>query len=201
MIGLIELLTPRRFADFWVKRCCANPEEVELRPWVYSLIRVEGALILGYVLWQSKAEDGFDEVVSTDWTEEEPAVDDEASVGIESPDTEVDAVSEEEEETVVETEPKSSFQPETTRFDLAAVLYHAEDPLTVSEIVDLLEGSEWEVGRSTTSATLYRLYNDGLVDREQPEDGRGYEYWLTGAGEADLEATDAQIEPDPFTEE
>ncbi|WP_276270733.1 hypothetical protein [Haloarcula litorea] len=46
-LGLLELLAPRRVVDFWMG--LATPEDdVELRPWVYTAARVEGAVL---VLW------------------------------------------------------------------------------------------------------------------------------------------------------
>lgn len=50
LLGLVELLWPRRTVDFWMDLATANDEVVALRPWVYTAARVEGVLILAWVL-------------------------------------------------------------------------------------------------------------------------------------------------------
>jgi len=47
VVGLLELLAPRKTVDFWMK-LAAKEGEVELRPWVYTVARLEGVII---VLW------------------------------------------------------------------------------------------------------------------------------------------------------
>lgn len=49
-LGLVELLWPRRTVDFWMGLATEDGEAVELRPWVYTAARVEGVLILLWVL-------------------------------------------------------------------------------------------------------------------------------------------------------
>ena len=140
-------------------------------------------MLLGFALWQHRekiAEFGESAGVPTEFDVVE-------DVGVE-PDISIET---EEEET-----PK--LRPETTRFTIASALYHADDPLAVSDIVDLAESTDWEVGRSTASATLYRMYRDGLVERQEREDGRGYVYWLADAGEEALDRADAPVGPNPF---
>ncbi len=46
-LGLAELLAPRRVVDFWMELATVE-SDVELRPWVYTVARLEGLLI---VLW------------------------------------------------------------------------------------------------------------------------------------------------------
>lgn len=49
-LGVLELVFPRRVVDFWMRRAAAGDEEVALRPWVYTMARVEGIAILVWVL-------------------------------------------------------------------------------------------------------------------------------------------------------
>lgn len=46
--GLLELLAPRKLVDFWLNVATTENSDVELRPWVYTLARLEGAVL---VLW------------------------------------------------------------------------------------------------------------------------------------------------------
>ncbi|MBV0902584.1 hypothetical protein [Haloarcula salina] len=48
VLGVLELLRPRKVVDFWMGMAATNGDDVDLRPWVYSAARVEGALL---VLW------------------------------------------------------------------------------------------------------------------------------------------------------
>jgi hypothetical protein len=48
VLGLLELLVPKRFVDFWMDLAVTPDSDVELRPWVYTVARLEGLLI---VLW------------------------------------------------------------------------------------------------------------------------------------------------------
>ena len=192
-LGLLEALAPRRVANVFLSIACTNPEDVELRPWVIHCIRLEGLALIGYVLWQSRddlqsvVQPGSLEEYDVDYEEWEDEPWEDAPSGEPAP---------AEESATAESLP--TITPETRRFDLAAVLYHSEDPLTVSEIVDLSDGTDWAVGRSPASATLYRMFNDGVVDREQRAADNSFEYWLTPAGTEALEALEAPIEPDPF---
>ncbi|MFC7098902.1 hypothetical protein [Halobaculum marinum] len=47
-IGLWEALKPREMVDFWMRVAAKGDQDVELRPWVYSVARLEGIVI---VLW------------------------------------------------------------------------------------------------------------------------------------------------------
>lgn len=47
-LGITELLRPRPLVDFWVNLAVRGDQDVELRPWVYTAARIEGVLI---VLW------------------------------------------------------------------------------------------------------------------------------------------------------
>lgn len=90
------------------------------------------------------------------------------------------------------------LNPGTRRWVLASILYHAEEPVTVGEIVAFSEGEEWEMGQSAAAAELYNMYEEGLVDRN----GSPYEYELTPDGEDRLahrsREEDTPIEPNPF---
>lgn len=56
-LGLAELLAPRRVVDFWVN--LATEGDVEVRGWVYAAARVEGLLLLLWVL-SRRGGDGAD---------------------------------------------------------------------------------------------------------------------------------------------
>jgi len=54
LLGLLEVALPKPLVDFWMN-LATEDDDVELRPWVYTAARIEGALILLYVLWRRKA--------------------------------------------------------------------------------------------------------------------------------------------------
>lgn len=47
LFGLLEALAPKRVVNFWFD-LATEGDEVTLRPWVYTAARIEGVLI---VLW------------------------------------------------------------------------------------------------------------------------------------------------------
>ncbi|MHC3379038.1 hypothetical protein [Haloarcula argentinensis] len=49
-LGVFELLRPRKVVDFWMGLATTDGDEINLRPWVYSAARVEGALLVLWVL-------------------------------------------------------------------------------------------------------------------------------------------------------
>lgn len=55
LLGLLEVALPKPLVDFWMNLATEDDDDVELRPWVYTAARIEGALILLYVLWRRKA--------------------------------------------------------------------------------------------------------------------------------------------------
>ena len=58
VVGLLELIAPRRMVDFWLDLAVTPDSEVELRPWVYTVARLEGLVI---VLWALRRGRGGDE--------------------------------------------------------------------------------------------------------------------------------------------
>ena len=46
--AVLEVLVPRRLVDFWMNLAAEN--DVELRPWVYTIARLEGVVILLWLL-------------------------------------------------------------------------------------------------------------------------------------------------------
>ena len=56
-LGLAELLAPRRVVDGWMN-LATTESDVELRPWVYTVARLEG---LAVVLWVLAAGRGGDD--------------------------------------------------------------------------------------------------------------------------------------------
>ncbi|MFC4406862.1 hypothetical protein [Haloarchaeobius iranensis] len=57
LLGLAELLAPRRFVDFWM-RLATTSEDVELRRWVYTAARLEGLAILLWLLTRGDDDSG-----------------------------------------------------------------------------------------------------------------------------------------------
>ncbi|MFB6184022.1 MAG: hypothetical protein ABEI96_05650 [Haloarculaceae archaeon] len=55
-VGLLEVLRPRQFVDFWMRLAARGDEDVELRPWVYTAARLEGVLLLLWVLTRNRDE-------------------------------------------------------------------------------------------------------------------------------------------------
>lgn len=53
VLGIAELVAPRRVVDFWMGLATEEGSDAELRPWVYTAARVEGAVLLLWVLWRS----------------------------------------------------------------------------------------------------------------------------------------------------
>ncbi|MFC6824090.1 hypothetical protein [Halopelagius fulvigenes] len=53
VLGIAELVAPRRVVDFLMGLATEEGSDVELRQWVYTAARVEGAVILLWVLWRS----------------------------------------------------------------------------------------------------------------------------------------------------
>jgi hypothetical protein len=49
-MGVLELFLPRQIVDFWMDLAVEGDEPVELRPWVYTAARLEGLVILAWVL-------------------------------------------------------------------------------------------------------------------------------------------------------
>lgn len=174
IVALVEILAPRRFTRFFLRMASPEADDIRLRWWVAPLARIEGLMLLVWVLWRSREEFGgyaprqFDAGID---------------LGLEEAESPAST---------------PSLTPGTRRYDIAAVLYHADEPLSASDVVDLSTETEWEMGRSTASATLYRMFNDGLVDREERTNGGSYVYWLTDAGAERLESSDAPIDPNPF---
>ena len=65
-----------------------------------------------------------------------------------------------------------SLNPDTRKWTLATLLYSADEPQTVSEVVEL---SGETVDQSVASAGLYKMHQEHLVERE----GTPFAYQLT----------------------
>ncbi len=174
VIALIEVLAPGRLLNTVIRLLATDAADTRPRRALVALLRLKGLVLLGWVAWQSRDAIGY---ATTEF------------------DTEIDL---EEVEPPAQPEDGPTLTPETRRHDIAAVLYHADEPLAASDVVDLSEDTDWEMGRSTASATLYRMFNDDLVAREERTDDGSFEYWLTETGEGILERADEPIRPDPF---
>jgi hypothetical protein len=53
VLGVAEILAPRRFVDFWMT-LAVEGSDAEVRDWVYTAARVEGLLIVLWVLGRSR---------------------------------------------------------------------------------------------------------------------------------------------------
>jgi hypothetical protein len=53
VIGLLELVFPQRVVDFWMG--LATDEPVELRRWVYTAARIEGLVLLLWVVTRARS--------------------------------------------------------------------------------------------------------------------------------------------------
>lgn len=177
LIAIVELIAPRRFNRTLIKLLSPDADDIRLRWWVAPATRIEGLILLGWVVWQSReaiggyAPDEFDGTIDIDQITDDHPTDDSGG---------------------------PRLRPGTRRHDIASVLYHADDPLSASEVVDLSRETDWEMGRSTASATLYRMFNDGLVAREERSEDGSFVYWLTSDARGILESADAPIDPNPF---
>lgn len=50
-IGIVEALFPRQFVDYWMDLVVDAPDEpITLKPWIYTAARIEGILIVLWVL-------------------------------------------------------------------------------------------------------------------------------------------------------
>ena len=58
VVGLLEIAAPRKQVDFWMG--LASDDDVDLKPWVYTVARVEGLLIVLWVVARSRGS-GTDE--------------------------------------------------------------------------------------------------------------------------------------------
>jgi hypothetical protein len=54
VVGLVELLAPQKVVDFWMN-VATESGDAELKPWVYTVARVEGALIVLWVLSRGRS--------------------------------------------------------------------------------------------------------------------------------------------------
>ena len=56
--GLIELLFPNRLVDAVMDLATTEESEVEFRPWVYTVARLEGVAIVVLALWCGRYSSG-----------------------------------------------------------------------------------------------------------------------------------------------
>ena len=59
--GLIEMLFPERLVDSMMDLATTDESEVELRPWVYTVARLEGVAIVVLALWYGRCESAADD--------------------------------------------------------------------------------------------------------------------------------------------
>ncbi|WP_254273231.1 hypothetical protein [Haloarcula marina] len=56
VVAVVELLAPKQMVDFWMN-LAAEDGDVELKPWVYSIARAEGAVILAWLVLSGRGGD------------------------------------------------------------------------------------------------------------------------------------------------
>lgn len=56
LLGIAEVVWPRRTVDFWMNLAAKGDEAVELESWVYTVARLEGILILLWVFAAARRE-------------------------------------------------------------------------------------------------------------------------------------------------
>jgi len=54
VLGVLELLRPRRVVDFWMN-LATEGDDVSLRPWVYTAARIEGVFLVLWALRRSRS--------------------------------------------------------------------------------------------------------------------------------------------------
>ena len=120
---------------------------------------------------------GLAALPSTDAVEppsDEPAApDDDAEPAEPEPEEEEEEEADEEDEEATDDQQQwpPTLNPGTRKWTLAAMLYAADDPLTVRDVV---EQSDSELSQSVVSAGLYNMFQEDLVDR----DGSPFAYEL-----------------------
>jgi hypothetical protein len=50
LVGLAELLAPRKMVNFWLSLAVTPESDAEARPWVYTAARVEGVALVWWAL-------------------------------------------------------------------------------------------------------------------------------------------------------
>lgn len=205
IIGVLEVLLPRRVVDFWMDRAVTDPENVEVRPWVYTVARLEGVVLVAWALYrfQSRSQterpsasevppsNGEGSGITADVTDGSPRS--VSGNGQDRPTTEA--------ETGSSDSATVTITPGTRKFTLASSLYHAESPLTVNELVDVFAGTGNEMTSSNVSAALYTMHQDDIVNRRKRGGDGSFEYWLTDDAIRVLETLEEPIEPNPFPTE
>ncbi|QDX41513.1 hypothetical protein [Salarchaeum sp. JOR-1] len=50
LVGVFELVVPRRFVDVWMDVAATDGQDVELESWVYVAARLEGVVLVAWAL-------------------------------------------------------------------------------------------------------------------------------------------------------
>jgi hypothetical protein len=50
LLGLLELLFPKQLVDFGTRLAYETPDEIDVKPWVYTAARVEGFVLILFAL-------------------------------------------------------------------------------------------------------------------------------------------------------
>ncbi|SIR11305.1 hypothetical protein SAMN05421858_1472 [Haladaptatus litoreus] len=56
--GVFEFLFPRRVVDWGMKHSLQNGSDIEVKPWVYTVARIEGLVITLWALRRGKKKRG-----------------------------------------------------------------------------------------------------------------------------------------------
>lgn len=202
IIGVLEVVMPRRVVDFWMDRAVTDGDTVELRPWVYTAARLEGVLLVAWALYrfqssQTEARPPAREV--------DPSNGEQSGITADVARGSTQSVSANGQDRTIESSTDAdedlTITPGTRKHVLASSLYHADEPMTVNELVDAFEGSADAMTSSNVSAALYTMHQDEIVYRRKRGGDGSFEYWLTDAAIRVLEGLDEPIEPNPFPTE
>lgn len=56
LLGLLEIVFPKQLVDFWMNLAAAD-DDVDLKSWVYTAARIEGAVFLLWALRNRRSEE------------------------------------------------------------------------------------------------------------------------------------------------
>jgi len=57
LFGLLEACFPKQVVDFWMK-LAAEESDITLKPWVYTVARIEGVIFVLWALFKMKKQSG-----------------------------------------------------------------------------------------------------------------------------------------------
>lgn len=92
-----------------------------------------------------------------------------------------------------------TFKIGTNPWKVAAFLFRQNEPLRLGHIELYLEGTKWEIGYKSLSATLSNLKSDGFVEKENIQNSSYDGYILSEKGEQRMQNTIEEADSYPLT--